>query len=274
MIIALQEKAGLGIALDSQTYAIKWSEGISAGETKPRTFAEMKEYIREPAARPTRDPLYFMHRDVAHSKDRDEIRARHLRYDITVIPPGCFVGERREFMRTAGHYHSLKPGTKATYPEVYEVISGRAYWLLQRPYAAGPERLEEIYAIEGGPGEKALILPGFGHLTINVSNIPLVLANWIDARCASDYGPYRRLRGGGYWLLEGSSPATVEFEKNANYASVAELKKLRPKEITEWELIESQPLYSLVDRITKLGFLNSPENYADILTLEKCYRPA
>src|SRR5665648_243693 len=74
--------------------------------------------------------LYYMYRDMSLSKkDKDTITEHHLRYDITIIPParlGC------EYIKTAGHYHPLIPGTSVTYPEIYEVLEGNATYLIQK----------------------------------------------------------------------------------------------------------------------------------------------
>ena len=54
--------------------------------------------------------LYYMYRELSlGKKDALLIKEHGLRYDITVIPPrmlGC------EFVKTAGHYHPLVPGTQ------------------------------------------------------------------------------------------------------------------------------------------------------------------
>lgn len=60
--------------------------------------------------------LYYMFRDICRAKDREIVREKDLRYDITVIPP-CFIGE--EFVKTQGHAHSLVVGVDIIYPEMY-----------------------------------------------------------------------------------------------------------------------------------------------------------
>jgi hypothetical protein len=64
--------------------------------------------------------LYYMYRELSLSKKESiAMKEYGLRYDITVIPPrmlGC------EFIKTAGHYHPLVPGTRITFPEIYEVM--------------------------------------------------------------------------------------------------------------------------------------------------------
>lgn len=265
MLQSLERQSGLPIAFDPVTHTIHRPAGISVEQTSVRTASEMREYTADPAADAPRDTIYTVYRNLARAEDADAIGAAGLRYDITVIPPGCFGGRSREFARTAGHYH-----TPAERPEVYEVLSGRAYWLIQRPAAGDQSVLEAVYVIEAVAGEKALIPPGFGHITANAYSEPLVTANWIGKSTRYNYEPYRRFRGGGYWLQEGPSPETVEFEKNPNYHAVPELKKLHPRELPEFSLVRSRPLYTLAATPERLQFLNAPGEAGPTIT--QCYR--
>lgn len=272
MLQSLERQSGLPIAFDPGAAAIHRSPSVVGGEENVRTAAEMREYVSEPSAHPTRETVYAVYRNLARPPDASAIAQAKLRYDITVIKPGFFIGERKEFFRTAGHYHPVKAETGIAYPEVYEVISGRAYWLLQRPHAQDRARLEEIYLVEAGPGEKAVMLPGFGHISVNVHSEPLILSNWINDTFRYDYEPYQRFRGGGYWVVERALDL-IEFEKNPHYREVPELTKLRPREVPEFGLLKSRPAYSLASELAKLRFLSAPEEFLSLLTLEKCYRP-
>ncbi len=272
MLQSIEHQSGLPIAFDPSTNTIHWSESVCAEETRVRTFEEMKDYLREPDAEAVTNAIYTVYRNTGRRDDAERITAAGLRYDITIIPPGSFAGTRKEFFRTAGHYHPLVPGGEIAYPEVYEVIAGRAYWLLQRSGAGNPGTLEEVYLIEAGAGEKAIMPPGFGHLSINARREPLVMTNWINNSFQYDYEPYRRFRGGGYWALEGETPETVEFELNTNYTRVAELKKLRPREIPALGLLRSKPLYGFAGDLEKMKFLSDPEPFAELLTVDKCYQ--
>lgn len=287
MLQSIEHQAGLPIAVDLAGGTIHWSEGMAADPPSVRTFAEMRELIREPEASPSRENIYTVYRNVARREDAGAIAAAGLRYDITVIPPGAFRGVRNEFFRTAGHYHALAAGRTVAYPEVYEVISGRADWLIQRPArlpagqagpaggteAENPSVLEAVYLIEAGPGEKAVIPPGFGHISVNAGTETLVMANWISTATAYEYGPFRELHGGGYWILEGEAVAgTIEFERNPAYAAVPELAKLRPREVPEFGLLRSRPLYALAHDIGRLSFLNEPESALELLAVDRCYR--
>ncbi len=292
MVVSLEKISGLPITFDPQMLELSWDDSVIVGEVSERPFDEMKKFIRAEAARPTGDPIYVVWRRVSRKADVTRIQNEKLRYDLTMIPPGAFlppnshgpvrIAEGRrpeagyshaEFFRTAGHYHKRKTGHALPLPEVYEVLYGRAYWIIQRAHPGDPARLEEVYAVEAGPGEKAVMLPGFGHISVNAFSEPLLMANWIDDTFAYDYEPYERFRGGGYWVGEGLLPETIEFEKNTNYASVPELKKLRPNELPAFGLLRSQPTYALVSALAHLRFLSAPEEFTHTLTLDRCYRP-
>lgn len=273
-MVSLGKQSGLPITFDPETLTLTFPDVVETGEVSERTFAEMKKFIREETAQPTRESVYSVWRRVARKSDAPRMKQARLRYDLTLIPPGKFVGSMgEEFFRTAGHYHTKKPGHALPLPEVYEVLYGRAYWIIQRPDPRDPARLEEIYAIEAGPGEKAIMLPGFGHVSVNAFDGPLLMANWIDDTFEYDYGPYERFRGAGYWMVEGLMPDTIEFEKNTHYGAVPELKKLRPKELPEFGLLSSKPAYTPVEDLAKLRFLSAPEEFTHTLTLDHCYRP-
>lgn len=273
MFQSIERRAGLPLAIDPATGTLHLPETVSAGGTSHRSLAEMREFIRDATARADRDPIYTVYRALAHRGDEAAIRSSGLRYDITIIMPGAFAGERREFFHTAGHYHAPPAGQAGgALPEIYEVIAGRAYWLIQRPQPDDPAALEEVYIIEAGPGEKAVMPPGFGHISVNALAEPLVLANWIGESVAYDYAPYRRFHGGGYRLLEADGGAAIEFEKNPGYAIVPELVKLRPQELPAFGLFRSHPLYGLAHDPGRLRFLIGPDDFREALTVAGCYR--
>lgn len=266
MVISLEKQSSLPLTVDLETFDLAWSKEVVVETKSRRSFLEMKELIREPEARASRDPIYWVWRQMCRRGDKNKIAQAGLRYDLTIIPPGRFVAKAKEFFRTAGHYH------KGGRPEVYEVLHGRVYWIIQRRHFSDPSRIEEIYVVEAGIGEKAIMPPGFGHISVNPFDQPLILANWIDSSVQYDYKPYADLRGAGYWVMEGPAGQTVEFEKNGNYALVPELKKLKPKEAPGLGLLRSVPLYEMTHDLAKLNFLKTPKRFSHALALDRCYR--
>jgi len=102
---------------------------------------------------------------------RDIKRQGNLRYDLTKLLPDC---------HTLGHYHLPQ------LPELFEVLSGRAVFLIQRN--------EETYAIEAEEKEKIIVLPDFSIRTINPSNTrDLIVSNWIDDKVKNIYNAFKKI---------------------------------------------------------------------------------
>lgn len=282
MLLSLEPIAGLPLSLDPETATLRWPAEIHVEETASRRLAEMKPLLADPRAHCERETIYTIYRNVGRASDLATIQAAGLRYDITIIAPGAFAGAKtNEFFKTAGHYHRSKLHTDVAYPEVYEVLAGRAYWIIQRPACGearprrpdsrNADRVAEAYLMEVGPGEKALIPPGFGHVAINAYPEPLVLANWISAAVQYDYDSYRSKRGAAYWAFAGSEPASAIFKPNPRYRGTPALRKLVPRELPEFGLERKIPLYGLIRDFAKLRFASDPEDFTHLLTIEHCF---
>jgi glucose-6-phosphate isomerase len=197
-------------------------------------------------------PVYYMYRDLSRSgADRSWLCAQHLRFDITVIPPREICGE---FIKTKGHYHPDNP-SGTCYPEVYEVLSGIAHFMIQN------RDFSDIVMIAASFGETVVIPPGYGHVTINPSgNTVLQMANIVSTRFVSDYRGYESLHGAAYFekVKEG-------FVKNPAYKKSSSLRFAKvPRHAGNSGSIAA-PLYHLVEqRAPVLGFLNRPEKYASL----------
>jgi len=180
--------------------------------------------------------LYYMHRAIAERGT--------LRYDITVIPP-LMLGS--EYNKTMGHYHSMAR-KDLSYPEVYEVLHGKATYILQKKGKQG--RIDDVIVMDAKAGDKILMPPNYGHVTINRSNSTLFMANVISERCKSDYSDYKRLKGAAYYLTEDG------FVKNPNYKKLPKIRKQKPhaplnKRLTLYELLKTNP--------GSLKFLDKPQ---------------
>jgi len=194
--------------------------------------------------------LYYMYRDLALSRsDRDIILEHELRYDITVIPP-AMIG--REYVKTLGHYHPPAPGTNHSYPEVYEVLSGECHYLLQKKEGGV---IVDVVIIRASAGDKVIIPPDYGHVTINACNKELKMANWISRGFTSVYEPYVELHGAAYYFTEDG------LLVNPNYGDVPEIREVEPGSFNEVGLVRGKEMYGLVRDIGKLDFLNRPQDF-------------
>lgn len=100
---------------------------------------------------------------------RGEKRQGELRYDLTKLLPG---------RHTLGHFHAPK------LPELFEVLSGQAVFLMQKD--------EKTYAIEAKENEKVVILTDFGIRTVNPSGSEiLIISNWINDKVKNEYDTFK-----------------------------------------------------------------------------------
>ncbi len=227
---------------------------FGAMKAKPtvRMLFDMKEvvYDKEWLAGADNCELYYMYRDLSLSKnDAFLVKEHGLRYDITIIPPRML---GREFVKTAGHYHPEVPGTDTTFPEIYEVLSGEAYYIMQKPEN---DVIKDVIIIKARQGDKVIIPPGYGHLTINPSNKVLKMANWVARGFESIYLPIKEKGGGAYFFLKDG------VVKNPRYNQVPDIRILEPSRYKDTGLEKSKEMYRLVKDIRKLDFLTKPHQY-------------
>lgn len=225
------------------------------GELPPpsvRTTADMRGVLANPSC-DGNDSLYFMYRDLAKTDaDRQWLHARDLRYDLTVIPPRDLSGE---WVKTKGHYHP-KNGAGTGYPEIYEVLSGRAHYLLQS------QALDDIVMVDAGAGDLVIMPPGYGHITINPSpDETLVMANIVSTAFESEYAEYERLHGAAYYEMKDGT-----LRKNSYYPPVPPVRHVSQKNGDGSCGALWGPLYSLIGNDTALAFLNHPERCRTVFT--------
>jgi glucose-6-phosphate isomerase len=145
--------------------------------------------------------LYYMYRGIK--------KKGNLSYDITVIPPRML---GKEFVKTYGHYHLKKT------QEIYIVLKGKGIFLMQK----GKDIIEDVVAIEAKKGEKVLIPPLFGHVTINHGKKNLITANWVDQEAGHDYKSILKKQGACYYYTKDG------WIKNKNYKKVPKIRFEKP----------------------------------------------
>jgi len=212
-----------------------------------RTVGDMRAVLKEPDC-PFHGPLYFMYRDLARSpQDHAWLRSRNVRYDLTVIPPAVLCGEK---VKTKGHYHPTNQ-SGVGYPEVYEVLEGSAHYLLQA------RDLSDVVLIKANAGDRVIIPPSYGHVTINPGNSRLSMANLVSTAFSSDYREYETMQGAAYYELADGS-----LIKNPRYSRIPPLRRLDAKKMAMRCPLCPASLYSMVGSYGEgLVFLNRPEDY-------------
>jgi len=201
-------------------------------------------------------PLYFMYRGLARPQDAALFESWKVRFDITVMPSARL---GLELVKTAGHYH---PEAEAglTYAELYEVLVGEAHFLLQKPSDAA---LVDVLLVQASSGDKLLIPPNYGHVTINPGPEALVMANLVSPSFQSLYEPYRARRGAAYYEL-----GDGRLVPNPRYGPLPPLRPVRARD-QENGLPEANIYRLFVDDPASMTFLNRPSRLSKMrLTFE------
>jgi len=218
-------------------------------EVKPsvRTLSDMRPVLAHPGAESKLapgTPTYFMYREVA--------KFGKIRYDVTRIPALDLCGELN---KTLGHVHPKSP-KGAPWPEVYEVLSGEAHFLLQKVSQLG---VEDCALLSAKKGECLLIPPSYGHVTINAGKRELVLGNLVSDDFSADYSQFLRLRGGCYYEMAGGKLA-----RNSNYGRDFELRQLRAVDFSSAYGTYAPFRKGLLEAVKKpenIEFLKKPEQF-------------
>ena len=194
-----------------------------------RTVADMENVLAvRPSGLDPATPLYFMYRDLYKTHgDHEWLQRHHLRYDITRIPAGILNGE---YTKTKGHYHPKNPAGVA-YPEVYEVLSGYAYYLLQKSDHS------DVIIVAARTGDVVLIPSGYGHVTINPGREDLIMANLVSTDFQSEYGEINAMHGAAYYYMKNEG-----WVANPHYGKPLPIHTLLPSAIPELGLLSGRSL--------------------------------
>ena len=237
-----------------------------------RTGEQMRRVLMDPNAVVPLE-AYFMHRGIFASIEniQEAFYKNKIRFDITVIPPANW---GKEPAKTYGHYHD--PVEK---PEIYQVVSGEVMWLMQKTDENG--KVLDFIAVRAKAGDIAIMLPGYGHVSVNISETePLVMANWLTWNQTSYYGSFEEKRGAAYYVIrqENGQLALVPnpgYEKGRGFYQPKQTVAI--DEMLEFGLKRGDPIYNLVNRkdfAKKVRFLYHPEEYENLLTVEATLKNA
>lgn len=264
-MIDLSSLAGYPLKFDVETVGLSFGSKMRMPQYSTRELDALRPVLLdEDAAGP--DVIYWMFRNTGMPEDAALYEAHHLRYDISAFRP-VMLG--REYMKTSGHYHPMIPGTRHAYPEVYEILHGEALYIMQAldDYAAAPDEVvvEDVILCRVQAGQKIIMPPGYGHVTVNTLDEPLLMSNWVSSRFGSFYGTVEAARGFAWYVVDdGGEP---RYLKNERYArGVPEIRWAEVREVPELGLTWDRPMYEACAEAPDLfGFLNRPWEYEELI---------
>lgn len=203
-----------------------------------RKLSDMKDVLMSFPKNEFDPALYFMYRDIMK---RDDIR-----YDITVIPPRI-IG--KEYVKTYGHYHTKSKSGKE-YPELYQILSGGAIFIMQK---RNNNESVEVIIVQAEKGDVILMLPDYGHISINPLEEVLVMGNLVYDGFKSQYGEYKKNNGAAYYYTNERM-----LVQNQNYV-IKNMKKMKPSEtLYKYGIVVSDLLKEFKEKPERFSFLKNP----------------
>lgn len=250
MPISLEEESGKLLSLDSE---ICWEDYSRKYSDKMFGLLAEKDYQK------TNEPYYDFYKAIVSKKTRNTFSEANLRYDSTVILPGV-VG--KEFKKTAGHFHLPIPGESYSFPELYQVINGKALFVMQRVDNYKKETsmtIEDMILAEVRAGETIIVPPNYGHCTVNLSKEPLVFINLVSINSINYYDSVKQSHGMGVYVFETNDG--YRLEKNPNYKFKCIPKIVTPIENLKLGIQKNIPIYTkFLDSSNLFTYLNTPKD--------------
>ncbi|MBU3913753.1 MAG: hypothetical protein KKE50_06700 [Nanoarchaeota archaeon] len=226
--------AGNSVSGDALWKSMMFASGFTDKQGNITREPDLKQFLENPDS-----VLYYGYRNIFLNNPSllDILKQHKIRPDITILPPGC-IG--KEFLRTEGHEHIER------LPEIYEVIHGKAAYLLFKTQKQNQECIEDVMLILAEEGEHVLFPPFYHHISYNVSNVPLIMTDFLSTNAKSDFKYIKKHNGAPYWLA--NNKGKIKTIKNPQYKK-ARLRTIKPSaEIPELFLRKNCPMFALVQQ--------------------------
>jgi glucose-6-phosphate isomerase len=241
--------AGFSLALDHKQ--LLFGDDVVIAETKTRTRGELAAFALDASTCAPADAIqYWMYNGVAARADSLRLQNCGAQYELTWILPNPLGAERA---KTLGHIHNAPSQNGATFPEIYEVLYGSAFFCFYRLDETKTRALFCGY-VSARAGEQIVMPPNTYHLTINAGDTPLLFADVISKQARGLYDDVRATRGAPYYALrDGTWQRNSMF---ADAASLADCPQLRVESVT--------PLYeNFTHQPDAFDWLNEPALFWD-----------
>ena len=253
-MIDLYERTGLPIQADPDRQQLILSDDFEPTSYRVRQLHDLDAVWRHSPTEEDRT-IYWYSAGLSYSKDKDIWKKANIIYGIVFFYPGCF---NQEFVKSSGQFHPPQGISQTATPEIYTVLKGTGYFLLQQakpPYTT----ITDAILVEVCAGESFIVPPDYGHLQINPLNEPLIFSYVVMDGLQGVYEPYKKTQGAMYYVLD--NPETP-YQLNENYPNPVDLRVLRAANLNQHALLDQPITYPYVKaHLPELKFITQPDLY-------------
>lgn len=259
-MVDLSQIAGISLSLTDDGQLL-FGDVMSAMVESVRQIDSLNAVWMDSSVGGTQD-IYRVYWDAYRATDGAVLQQHGVNHAYVVLFPGCY---GNEYAKTQGHYHPPVLGTTLATPEVYKVLHGHGYFLLQSsspPYNA----VDDSVLVEATAGDVFYVAPNYGHLTVNWGTEPLVFEAFLAANLTPITEPYRARRGGTHYIRRGFT--APEVVANVHYVSLPALRRVTCRQLESWEARWGELLYPwVVHHPADFAFLADPGQFDPAWTL-------
>ncbi|MDR2976402.1 MAG: glucose-6-phosphate isomerase [Streptococcaceae bacterium] len=263
------KKSGLPIYQNQETGLLAMEAPLIDQSYAAKKLSQMENLFDDDSSEDKNEHIYDVYRGIEFPKDSKQLRNDNFQYDITVVKTGT-VGKERK--KTSGHYHSWNEMHTSTYPEVYEVISGTALYILQRADNFEDKdyenlAVEDVIVVRVHEGQTLIVPPNYAHCSVNGGDKDLVFSNLAITLCKVDYAPVKYYHGLAVYVEE--DQGKLVYKTNEHYKELPKIKFAEVRENPELGITFNEAIYqSYVENPAAFDFLKNVDNYtADIMNM-------
>ena len=254
---------GIPVYIDEKTSELCFPEGVMFTVGKKKRIADMKGLLYDDAAADgSNEVCYQFYSDIVRAEDRPLFEKTGFVNGITVLQPGTM---HKECRKNSGHFHGFAGGHTLPFPEIYEVLAGKAVFLLAKSTNFNKLdeelKIDECKAVFLNEGEKFIVPPFTAHCASNVGEGPMVFGNFA-APCPLLYKPIRDRHGLCYYILK--EKGNLIFVTNSHYHYLPQLRIAEAQENPDLGITFVRSVYeSFVTNPHHFDYLSNPEPYVE-----------
>lgn len=253
-MIDLLDRTGLPIQADPQTQELVLPAEFVPTSYRTRRLHDLDAVWRRPVTDEDRT-IYWYSAGLSYIADKEAWAKANTIYGIVFFYPGCF---NKEFVKSSGQFHPPHGTSQTATPEIYTVLSGTGYFLLQKARSPYTDVTDAVL-VQVNEGESFIVPPDYGHLQINPSQEPLIFSYVVMDGMQGVYEPYQKMQGAMYYVLDDSEKP---YRLNEKYASPVGLRVLQASDLNQHPLLQRPVTYhSVLSQLDELGFITRPDQF-------------
>lgn len=251
---------GIPFEVNDENGDLIFPNGIEPEDIKEKRIPEIKQLLFDHSNLPDKR-AYKFYANIFTPKYKEVFQKYGYTNGITAIAPERVNGE---CLKNSGHYHMTHQNETVPYMECYEVLKGKAAFLLQKSTRISDDKplvIEDCVVVIMEEKDKLVVPPHYAHCAVNIGEGPMLFGN-LAAPCPLNYEAIQHHHGFFTYVLDISGERV--FVQNQAYENLPKIRVIRAKESSKHGVTRALSLNeSFIQSPEKFVYLNNPERYIE-----------